>query len=251
MHQDPNPTPPKLVTPAPQSAGAPSSASNTSRSRSTSSQSPHPITPQTKPPSPTSLPFEGLFATSRAKLWLIAAAVTNDRTEADDVLQEAAIVGLAKFASFTPAADIEESFERWMGQITRNLALNARRKRTRSDASMIDNFRRALAANATSPLIADKDTAETNASIERLLPALEDLEEAERTCLLLRVVGCLTYKAISTVTGLPEGTAMSHVFRARQHLRRRVLGVDNTGNSDASHAARHTNRTSGELETDA
>ncbi len=166
--------------------------------------------------------FSALLSAARPKLWLIAAAVTNDRTEADDILQEAAIVGLAKFASFTPSADIQESFERWMGQITRNLALNARRKRNRSDASIADTFRRTLAA--ANPAFV-RDT-ESTAALERLLPALEDLDEAERTCLVLRVVGGLTYKAISTVTGFPEGTAMSHVFRARQHLRRRVLGVD-------------------------
>lgn len=173
--------------------------------------------------------FSVLLAHSRPKLWLIAAAVTNDRTEADDILQEAAIVGLAKFASFTPAADIQESFERWMGQITRNLALNARRKRNRSDASIADTYRRTI-ANANPGLARDS---ETTAALERLLPALEDLEEAERTCLVLRVVGGLSYKAISTVTGFPEGTAMSHVFRARQHLRRRVLGVESDANKEA------------------
>ncbi len=192
--------------------------------------SPNPTTTQTNQSGRSSVEFSSLLAATRAKLWLIAAAVTNDRTEADDILQEAAIVGLAKFASFTPAADIQESFERWMGQITRNLALNARRKRNRSDASIADTFRRSL--TTTHPALARDSQAA--AALERLLPALEDLDEAERTCLVLRVVGGLTYKAISTVTGYPEGTAMSHVFRARQHLRRRVLGVDSESSNESS-----------------
>ena len=41
-----------------------------------------------------------------------------------------------------------------------------------------------------------------------------------RACLLLRAVQDLDYSELSRLLGIPEGTAMSHVHRARNALRR-------------------------------
>jgi RNA polymerase sigma-70 factor (ECF subfamily) len=52
--------------------------------------------------------------------------------------------------------------------------------------------------------------------------ALETLEPTVRACLLLRVVAGMSYQQISGVLEIPEGTAMSHVFRARKALASRL-----------------------------
>jgi RNA polymerase sigma-70 factor (ECF subfamily) len=49
------------------------------------------------------------------------------------------------------------------------------------------------------------------------------LDEVARACLLLRTVHDMPYKQIAQVLEVPEGTAMSHVHRARQAMRQRLM----------------------------
>jgi DNA-directed RNA polymerase specialized sigma24 family protein len=44
--------------------------------------------------------------------------------------------------------------------------------------------------------------------------------------LLLRTIEQMEYSEISKVLQIPEGTAMSHVHRARQHLRERLADLE-------------------------
>jgi RNA polymerase sigma-70 factor (ECF subfamily) len=57
---------------------------------------------------------------------------------------------------------------------------------------------------------------------DHVLRALGALEETPRACLLLRVINELSYKEIGRALDIPEGTAMSHVFRARRYLMERL-----------------------------
>lgn len=161
--------------------------------------------------------FVSLFEPARGQMWLIAAGVTGNRSEADDVLQEAAIIAMRKFHEFTPGTN----FNAWMAEVTRNTARNARRKRGRSE-----KLTRAVAAQGVRETQDAEATSAGHAGsvhAEKLLAAVAGLEETARTCLLLRVVGGLSYEAISRVVQVPEGTAMSHVFRSREALRKRLL----------------------------
>ena len=58
--------------------------------------------------------------------------------------------------------------------------------------------------------------------LQRRLAALEELSEEARCCLLLRIVEDLAYSEIAQLLAIPEGTAMSHVHRAKATLRRRL-----------------------------
>lgn len=155
--------------------------------------------------------FVSLLERARGKLWVIAAAVLSDRTEADDVVQEATIIGLAKRSGFCRGS----SFEGWMGQITRHVALNAARKRHRRFVR-VEGLQMAAGA-------------EFGGRVGGLSPglseALGELDPVARECLVFRVVGGLSYQAISQILGIPEGTAMSHVHRSRQRLRGRLLSI--------------------------
>ncbi len=71
---------------------------------------------------------------SYQRLWLIAAAITGDRTEADDIVQDAALVALRKLGDFTAGT----SFVAWMSQIVRLTALNHVRKSNRQSTLPID-----------------------------------------------------------------------------------------------------------------
>jgi RNA polymerase sigma factor (sigma-70 family) len=60
---------------------------------------------------------------------------------------------------------------------------------------------------------------------ERLRRALEGLPATFKEVLLLREIEELSYKEISDVTGIPVGTVMSSLSRARQKSRERLGAI--------------------------
>jgi len=101
--------------------------------------------------------------------------------------------------------------------IVRFTALNEGRKqvRVRSNELTAEGLEGRSAAAA--PL-----ASATQLFDERLLAALSELGETARTCLLLKTVLELDYREIAALLEIPEGTAMSHVHRAREQLRERL-----------------------------
>jgi RNA polymerase sigma-70 factor, ECF subfamily len=160
--------------------------------------------------------FALMLVDARPKLWLIAAAVTGDRSIADDVVQEASIVALGKIGEFRRGT----SFESWMGQIARNVALNSRRGRKRSVL--------ALTKLRFQPVAIQASAASTGGVFvdDRLEAALNTLDPVARLCLVLRIVAGLPYETISAICDVPEGTAMSHVHRSRARLRTVLSGQE-------------------------
>lgn len=159
-------------------------------------------------------------------LWCIAVGVTGDRTAAEDLVQEAAVVALGKLNEF----DADTSFTAWMGQIVRYLALNERRRKGREREALADSsFAHAVEPNPLKPAtrppgVSSKGQLLTDQSVfdDELAEAVRSLDEMPRSCLLLRIVMDLSYKDIAHVLSIPEGTAMSHVHRARRALRDRL-----------------------------
>lgn len=159
-------------------------------------------------------------------LWCIAVGVTGDRTAAEDLVQEAAVVALGKLHEF----DADTSFTAWMGQIVRYLALNERRRKGREREALADSsFAAAVEPLPLKPAtrpggVSSKGELKSDQSLfeDELAEAVRSLDEMPRSCILLRVVMDLSYKDISQVLSIPEGTAMSHVHRARKALRERL-----------------------------
>jgi RNA polymerase sigma-70 factor (ECF subfamily) len=171
-------------------------------------------------------------AVSRA-LWCIAAAIVGDRSRAEDVVQDAALAAMQKLGEFEPGT----SFLAWMGRFVRYTALNeARKQRTRAAGSIDDVEPAVPESSGGVPGLAERHWEGSSAAItsrgrlaldqaafdDKVLGALKALEETARACLLLRTVHDMSYKEIALALDLPEGTAMSHVHRARQAMRARL-----------------------------
>jgi RNA polymerase sigma-70 factor (ECF subfamily) len=167
--------------------------------------------------------FGSMFADSSRALWCVAVGVCGDRTAAEDLVQEAAAVALTKLDEF----DAATSFVAWMSQIVRFLGMNERRKlsRQREAHQRIDLIRAvapsSLSATAPSPIAGGGAfLPEQSAFDDNVVRAVSGLDEVQRSCLMLRVVMDMPYKEIATALSIPEGTAMSHVHRAKQHVRK-------------------------------
>ncbi len=173
--------------------------------------------------------FSRLFQEHERTLWGIAVAVVRDRTLAQDVVQEAAMITLAKRSEFVPGT----SFCAWAGQIVRFTAMNEARKRARAQAASIDDGSRY--GSALEPAALRSRSASGNNLDPRLESALDTLDATARECLILRTTMDYSYAAIAAALGIPEGTAMSHVHRARKTLR--ALLAQSEGSSSAGGGA--------------
>ena len=171
--------------------------------------------------------FAALFVGSHNRFWLVAAAITGDRSHADDVVQEAALIALGKLDQFVKGT----SFKAWMSEIVRLTALNFARKVRNRDTTPTDPV--AIDRSHPSSAIVRRDEHFTWQSAGALkeyqvdfdddvIGALHQVSEAARACLLLRVVEDLSYAEISEILDIPEGTAMSHVHRTKRVLREQL-----------------------------
>lgn len=183
-------------------------------------------------PAPTEAPadapptFATLFAEVYARLWLLAAALVGDRTEAEDLVQEAAIVGLQKFQQFETGSN----FAAWMARIVRFHASNWRSKQSRRRTTATDpvdmDRAHANADTQRTAVVAESAAGDLGSIVEgfddAVVAALETVAKVPRACLLLKVVHELSYDEIGAMLGIPAGTAMSHVHRSRSKLRKRL-----------------------------
>lgn len=156
------------------------------------------------------------------RLVTIAAAVLGRQEGAEDVVQNAAQITIAKGRRF----DGGTAMVRWLAGVVRHCALNQRRQtRNRrtfatdpSDMASLETPTSQIATSSVRPQTGELEAGQTDFD-DRLTEALAKLSEDARCCLLLRVIHGLSYDEIAELTGLPPGTAMSHVHRSKSRLR--------------------------------
>jgi RNA polymerase sigma-70 factor (ECF subfamily) len=167
-------------------------------------------------------------------LWVVAAGVLGRSAGAEDVVQEAALLGLRKLDEFVPGTH----FAAWMAQMVRFVALNQLRKQTRNAASSLhdadpaDLRRRSVTASSGEELrLGSRGELPTgqNSFDDALMRGLSGLSDVARACLLLRTLEGMDYEQIGRVLGVPQGTAMSHVHRSRMRLREHLTAERQPG----------------------
>jgi RNA polymerase sigma-70 factor (ECF subfamily) len=165
--------------------------------------------------------FEQLAMPLFERLYNFACWLTQDRDEAEDLVQETYAKALKGFSSFQAGTN----FRAWMYKILRNTFLTSRT---------------GLKATATVPLDVEGDAEslptveETPESIllqrsdwQLVQRALEQLPVGHREVLLLCEVEEMSYQEIAATLAVPMGTVMSRLSRARGALREAVQKMQN------------------------
>jgi RNA polymerase sigma-70 factor (ECF subfamily) len=171
----------------------------------------------------TPLDFAAQFEASFKILWLVAMSIVADRSAAEDVVQEAALLALGKLDQFEPGTN----FRAWMAQMVRFVALNYARKRQKQRAGALDPSLENTSARLASPAQGGEMRLGRSGQLpadqghfdDHIMSALNSVGETARACLLLRTLEDMEYAEIARILEIPQGTAMSHVHRTRQHLR--------------------------------
>ena len=162
---------------------------------------------------PQSDSFEELAMPLFDQLYNFAHWLTQNREEAEDLVQETYVKALKGFSSF----QLGTNFRAWMYRILRNTFLTSRT---------------GLRATSTVPLDSDEDgpelaveneTPETTllkrSDSELVQGAINDLPVLYREILLLCEVEEMSYQEIAETLSIPIGTVMSRLSRARKTLR--------------------------------
>jgi RNA polymerase sigma factor (sigma-70 family) len=141
-----------------------------------------------------------------------ARALTGDSWAADDLVQDTLERACAKWQLWLAGTDLRA----WLFTLMHNLYLNQRRVvQPTSKATPIDDIQSELPAPETNH----------DAAID-LSRCLQRLPDDQRAVLLLVALEDMSYSQAAKMLGVPIGTVMSRLSRARSRLRELMEGGD-------------------------
>jgi len=154
--------------------------------------------------------------------YALACWLTGNRADAEDVVQDACLRAFRGIAGFR-----EGNARAWVLTIVRHTAYNWLGKNRPATLVVTDDVEGIEGAEiasgdaeAETEMIAKADAARLQAAIEKLPPPF-------RETLVLRDLQGLDYREIAKVTGVPIGTVMSRLARARRRLMTTVVKDEN------------------------
>jgi RNA polymerase sigma-70 factor (ECF subfamily) len=195
---------------------------------------PEPQSAQTKTPAGVRLPggaasaepdaaeFERLFRSTADVAYGIAYRFTRTRADAEDLVQEAALLAFRAFASFEPGTN----FKAWLLRIVTNCYLSKRRRQKYRPTLDFDDtpdlYLYARSGEAGFPTGGPDPAAELFEKLgtERVTEAIHRLPEEYRVVAILYFMQDLSYEEIAQALGCPVGTVRSRLHRGRKMLQK-------------------------------
>ena len=179
-----------------------------------------------------------LILAEEARLRRVATRLTRCAADADDLVQDTLMRAFRARRRFQPGTSIRA----WTTTILRRVfltdTLRAKRRRLETDTDAGEPLERT--PGATSPTSRDS-TLSREALSERLEDpvkrALDRVPDVYRTPFLMSIVESLTCAEIARRLGVPDGTVMSRIHRARESMKRDLLHAGRSGNPRESSVA--------------
>jgi len=157
--------------------------------------------------------FEAVVLPHLDAAYTLARYLTRDADDAQDIVQEASLRAFRYFAGFRGTEPGEG--RAWLLAIVRNTARTWReRNRHHAQATAFDEELHSERVAEDHPEAAVVRKSEGDA----LREAIDRLPTEFREVIVLRELEGLSYKEISDVAGIPVGTVMSRLSRARRRL---------------------------------
>lgn len=139
-----------------------------------------------------------------------ARALVGNRAKADDLVQDTMERAWSRLSTWRPGGDMRA----WLFGIMHNLYVDQVRKPSLATVEMDEDTPMPYLMTAQS----------SRMEIHDLEKALQVLPAEQREILLLVALEEMTYEEISTTLGIPVGTVMSRLSRARERLRAQMEG---------------------------
>jgi RNA polymerase sigma-70 factor (ECF subfamily) len=158
--------------------------------------------------------FEELVRRYQNRIYSLAYRMTGDNVEAYDLTQEAFLRSYAALPSFNTSL----RFAPWLYRIATNLCINfLQSSRVRKGGADPD-----LALQMPDRGKQPDSLYEEKEQRQRIHQAILSLPAKYRAVVVLRHMQDKTYEEIANVLELPLNTVRTHLFRARELLRRRL-----------------------------
>lgn len=142
-----------------------------------------------------------------ASLRRYARALLRNRTDADDLVQEALTRAISRSETFKTGTNLRA----WLFTILHNVHVNqVRAKAARPDEVDVESVESKLVTPARQ---------EEQVELSEMMRAVHDLPEDQRKVLLLVALEGLKYEEVAETLGVPIGTVMSRLSRAREAIR--------------------------------
>jgi RNA polymerase sigma factor (sigma-70 family) len=155
--------------------------------------------------------FENQMLPLMPEAYNLARWIMKNEPDARDVVQDAYLKALRYFESFHG-----DSGRAWLLRIVRNVCYDA--LRARDSQRNIVSLDEETAAEVPDSRPGPSVLAIQNSTKLRIREALEALPLEFKTVIILREFDGLSYKEISDIVGVPVGTVMSRLSRARRQL---------------------------------
>ena len=166
--------------------------------------------------------FDALVTRHRQAVYRLCWAATGNHADADDAAQETFVRVFRSLPSYDPA----RPFGPWIRKIAWNCGLTVRR----DGSAGVPVVAGSDASEAVDPAPGPEESAAGNEERLRVAGAMAALPDELRTVMVLRAVEGLSYAEIALVAGIPAGTVMSRLSRARKRLLD-ALGTGSIGGS--------------------
>jgi RNA polymerase sigma-70 factor, ECF subfamily len=162
--------------------------------------------------------YRGLVEKYQTRVYSMVYGMVRNREDARDITQEAFVKAYHSLKGFR----LESSFYTWLYRIAMNLSIDLTRKRKRREVSGFDENIASKDADGVIDVAHHGDSPskalERKQLLGRIMASMQKLSDDQRQVILLREVEGLSYKEISDVMEIPEGTVMSRLFYARKKL---------------------------------
>lgn len=168
------------------------------------------------------LVYEREIAGHRRSLYPVALRMTRNPSDAEDLVQESMARAYAGIRHFTPGTNSKA----WLFRILSNTFVSGYRKRQREPLQVLGAEFDSLSAadegrSRAAPSAEDAVLGQFEHSDVRR--ALSELPECFRATVYLADVEGYPYRDIAEMLGVPIGTVMSRLHRARAMLRKRLV----------------------------
>jgi len=159
--------------------------------------------------------FERFARPHAAAALRLARTLVRNEADAQDVLQDSFLRAFRHFRGFSG-----ESPRAWLLSIVRNVSFTHWRKRERDSSEETETDPESEVdpgPSAEAQLLQACDAREVHAALDRLA-------RVHREVLVLREMDDCSYREISDILGVPIGTVMSRLSRARAQLVKELVG---------------------------
>lgn len=154
-----------------------------------------------------------------------ARRLTRNNADAEDLVQETMLKAFAGFSTFQPGTNIKA----WLLRIQSNTWISFYRARARRPEELLTGGLNDVESTRGQRLGPSARSAEQAAldtvADDDVKNALEGLTDPQRLVLYLADIEGFRYKEIARIAGVPLGTVMSRLHRARVAVRKHLLSL--------------------------